>query len=111
MTLIKTHKTFHFIIQSIGHRRRTVFIQSHIQQLDNVFTYNQYPDIDLRESLAAQMGISQSRIQVFNFLTLKFVKYNLSCKFGSKTDQHVRVQCNVDSLKSWNHNSCFVNYV
>jgi len=46
-------------------RQRTVFSQNHIQQLDNVFVHNQYPDIDLRETLAVQLGVSESRIQVW----------------------------------------------
>ena len=45
-------------------RQRTVFTQSHVQQLDSIFMHNQYPDIELRESLAAQMGVPESRIQV-----------------------------------------------
>jgi homeobox protein goosecoid-like len=59
-------KNFYSLVQPISRRRRqrTVFTQSNIQQLDNVFIYNQYPDIELRETLAAQMGVSESRIQV-----------------------------------------------
>ncbi len=38
--------------------------------------YNQYPDIELRETLAAQMGVSESCIQVFKLLELKFKKSN-----------------------------------
>jgi hypothetical protein len=45
-------------------RQRTVFTQTHVQQLDSVFMHNQYPDIELRETLAAQMGVPESRIQV-----------------------------------------------
>lgn len=59
-----------YLVQPIGRRRRqrTVFTQNHIQQLENIFIYNQYPDIQLRESLATQMNISESRIQVFTSL-------------------------------------------
>ncbi|CAF1100484.1 unnamed protein product [Adineta ricciae] len=46
-------------------RQRTVFTQNNVQQLDNVFMHNQYPDIELRETLAAQMGVPESRIQVW----------------------------------------------
>ena len=45
-------------------RQRTVFTQTNVQQLDSVFVHNQYPDIELRETLAAQMGVPESRIQV-----------------------------------------------
>jgi hypothetical protein len=41
-----------------------VFTQNNVQQLDGVFVHNQYPDIELREALAAQMGVPESRIQV-----------------------------------------------
>ncbi|CAF4405062.1 unnamed protein product, partial [Rotaria magnacalcarata] len=44
-------------------RQRTVFTQTNVQQLDSVFMHNQYPDIELRETLAAQMGVPESRIQ------------------------------------------------
>ena len=55
-------------VQPQGRRRRqrTVFTQGNVQQLDNVFMHNQYPDIELRETLAAQMGVPESRIQVRN---------------------------------------------
>ncbi|CAF3986037.1 unnamed protein product [Rotaria sordida] len=46
-------------------RQRTVFTQNNVQQLDSVFMHNQYPDIELRETLAAQMGVPESRIQVW----------------------------------------------
>ncbi|CAF1113548.1 unnamed protein product [Adineta steineri] len=46
-------------------RQRTVFTQTNVQQLDSVFVHNQYPDIELREALAAQMGVPESRIQVW----------------------------------------------
>jgi paired box protein 6 len=56
-------------------RQRTIFSPNTIQQLENVFIYNQYPDIELRENLATQIGISESRIQVcpiseFNILLI-----------------------------------------
>jgi hypothetical protein len=59
---------FHFIVLPQGRRRRqrTVFTQNNVQQLDSVFMHNQYPDIELREALAAQMGVPESRIQVCN---------------------------------------------
>lgn len=59
---------FYFIVLPQGRRRRqrTVFTQLNVQQLDSVFIHNQYPDIELRETLAAQMGVPESRIQVYS---------------------------------------------
>jgi hypothetical protein len=58
---------FYLIVPPQGRRRRqrTVFTQNNVQQLDSVFMHNQYPDIELRETLAAQMGVPESRIQVW----------------------------------------------
>jgi hypothetical protein len=59
---------FYLIVPPQGRRRRqrTVFTQTNVQQLDGVFMHNQYPDIELREALAVQMGVAESRIQVCN---------------------------------------------
>ncbi|UJR09169.1 hypothetical protein I4U23_013417 [Adineta vaga] len=64
---IENNSNFYFIVPPQGRRRRqrTVFTQNNVQQLDNVFMHNQYPDIELRETLAAQMGVAESRIQVW----------------------------------------------
>jgi hypothetical protein len=66
----KTEKNceFYLIVPPQGRRRRqrTVFTQTNVQQLDGVFMHNQYPDIELREALAVQMGVAESRIQVCN---------------------------------------------
>jgi homeobox protein goosecoid-like len=63
---IENNRNFYFIVPPQGRRRRqrTVFSQNNVQQLDSVFMHNQYPDIELRETLAAQMGVPESRIQV-----------------------------------------------
>ncbi len=65
---MKVIVTFILIVLPQGRRRRqrTVFTQSNVQQLDSVFMHNQYPDIELRETLAAQMGVPESRIQVYS---------------------------------------------
>lgn len=67
---MKTILYFYCVVLPQGRRRRqrTVFTQTNVQQLDNVFMHNQYPDIELREALAAQMGVPESRIQVHSSL-------------------------------------------
>jgi hypothetical protein len=66
-------------------RQRTVFTQNNVQQLDSVFVHNQYPDIELRETLAAQMGVPESRIQVCETMDLAehvYVKTNDRLSLG-----------------------------
>lgn len=64
--LERQQRTIDVLVPPQGRRRRqrTVFTQTNVQQLDSVFIHNQYPDIELREALAAQMGVPESRIQV-----------------------------------------------
>ncbi len=59
MIVVLIHRTennskFYLIVLPQGRRRRqrTVFTQTNVQQLDSVFMHNQYPDIELRETLA-----------------------------------------------------------
>jgi hypothetical protein len=80
-------------------RQRTIFTQINVQQLDNIFVYNQYPDIELREALAYQIGVSESRIQVgcrlasANTSIVELVRYML--RFGLKIVEHEQEQQNV----------------
>ncbi|ESO96486.1 hypothetical protein LOTGIDRAFT_80535, partial [Lottia gigantea] len=46
-------------------RGRTAFSETAITRLEDVFMVNRYPDITLRESLALQLGVAESRIQVW----------------------------------------------
>ncbi|KAE8600360.1 hypothetical protein XENTR_v10013208 [Xenopus tropicalis] len=46
-------------------RKRTVYSPSDLAQLEQYFRANMYPDIHQREELAGQMGLPESRIQVW----------------------------------------------
>ena len=48
-------------------RTRTNFTTWQMQQLERAFTTGHYPDVVVRESLAAQLQLSEARIQVSVF--------------------------------------------
>ena len=56
-------------------RNRTHFAEEAVTTMQRVFEVNPYPDILLREQLARQIGIPESRIQVRQFLR-QFVYYS-----------------------------------
>ena len=54
-------------------RKRTAFSIRQLQKLETAFRWNMYPGVNVRESLATELGISEACVQVRRrrFLTLK----------------------------------------
>lgn len=46
-------------------RHRTIFSEDQLAQLENVFYHTQYPDVTLREQLAAHINLKEARIEVW----------------------------------------------
>ena len=54
-------------------RKRTAFSIRQLQKLETAFRWNMYPGVNVRKSLATELGISEACVQVRSrqFLTLK----------------------------------------
>lgn len=46
-------------------RHRTIFSEEQLAQLESVFYHTQYPDVTLREQLAAHINLKEARIEVW----------------------------------------------
>lgn len=45
-------------------RKRTAFTNRQLAKMESIFQKNKYPGIGLRETLAASLEVSESRVQV-----------------------------------------------
>ena len=53
-------------------RARTTFNSDQLEMLEQAFQRTQYPDVYTREDLGQKTGMSETRIQVKNYVALAF---------------------------------------
>ena len=51
-------------MQKKKRRHRTVFTRYQLEQLELSYRVSQYPDVEIRESLAKKVDLDESRVQV-----------------------------------------------
>ena len=51
-------------VHSSRRRDRTMFTPDHLDLLEQIFSEDRYPDINLRERLAHKLNVTEGRIQV-----------------------------------------------
>nr|CAD2204591.1 unnamed protein product [Meloidogyne enterolobii] len=51
--------------RKVARRNRTAFTDSQLEELENCFEHQQYPDVSIRDKLAKQTNLPESKIQVF----------------------------------------------
>ena len=61
-------------------RARTLFTEDAVDRLEAVFVLDPYPDINMRENLAEDIGVSEARIQVRHprFLCCRVINLSLN---------------------------------
>lgn len=52
------------LMQKKKRRHRTVFTRYQLEQLELEYRVSQYPDVEIRESLAKKVDLDESRVQV-----------------------------------------------
>lgn len=52
------------LLQKKKRRHRTVFTRYQLEQLELAYRVSQYPDVEIRESLAQKVDLDESRVQV-----------------------------------------------
>nr|CAD2156468.1 unnamed protein product [Meloidogyne enterolobii] len=51
--------------RKVARRNRTAFTDSQLEELENCFEHQQYPDVSVRDKLAKQTNLPESKIQVW----------------------------------------------
>jgi len=54
-------------------RHRTIFTEYQLNQLERTFHKTHYPDVVLREQLAARVQLKEERVEVFCFFICSFI--------------------------------------
>ena len=52
------------LLQKKKRRHRTVFTRYQLEELELAYRVSQYPDVEIRESLAKKVDLDESRVQV-----------------------------------------------
>ena len=61
---------FYDHIQKKKRRHRTVFTRFQLEQLELAYHISQYPDIEMRDSLARKVDLDEARVQVIDCVQL-----------------------------------------
>ena len=64
-------------MSSLSRRReRTVFSEMQLETLEETFSEDHYPDYQKKADLAKKLSLSEQRVQVYFYLTSRFVFYH-----------------------------------